>query len=48
MDVAVFVVSENKHENCELKIQLYALGVTQIGCYCEFDSFSLVYGEYNE
>lgn len=32
----MFVVSENKHENRELKIQLYALGLTQIGCYCEF------------
>jgi hypothetical protein len=36
MDVAVFVINENKHEIFELKIQLYELGLTQIGCYCEF------------
>jgi hypothetical protein len=35
MDLAVFVVNKNKHENHELEIQLYALGLTQIGCYCE-------------
>jgi hypothetical protein len=31
VDVAVFVVNENN----ELKIQMYALGLTEIGCYCE-------------